>query len=346
MLKLNLQIKNSLTISLLCFVILLSFGHTAWSVVRYPSVASLGVGDIKSSHIKDGEIVNADVNAAAAITSKKLDYSGEVATSTNVFGLVMDYLASISTSSETMIISDGSGWVGMNTTTLRWLMNLGDVAMQTSTDISITGGSITGITDITLADGGTGQSWGTMYDGGVPYFNTSSSMDVLHPGSAGEYLQTQGTSSPPVWKSLSSSAPFISIEGWAYDTCDVGTWTFLSPGTTYGLTGMWFDSGASTNDECDYMIDIPAGTYTLVFYARKGGDSGIVEISIDGGNISHFDLYNGSETYGNRFASTTISIPTGGIKELLVKIDGKNGSASAYDVGWNNLYLFRTSATP
>lgn len=45
-----------------------------------------------------------------------------------------------------------------NTTTARTNLGLGSIATQASNSVSITGGSITGITDLAIADGGTGAS--------------------------------------------------------------------------------------------------------------------------------------------------------------------------------------------
>lgn len=48
-----------------------------------------------------------------------------------------------------------------NATTARTNLGLGSIATQASALVSITGGSVTGITDITVADGGTGASTAT-----------------------------------------------------------------------------------------------------------------------------------------------------------------------------------------
>lgn len=45
-----------------------------------------------------------------------------------------------------------------NTTTARTNLGLGSIATQASNSVTITGGSITGITDLAIADGGTGAS--------------------------------------------------------------------------------------------------------------------------------------------------------------------------------------------
>lgn len=56
------------------------------------------------------------------------------------------------------IVGNGSTWVAESGATARTSLGLGTIATQDSSAASITGGSVTGITDITVADGGTGAS--------------------------------------------------------------------------------------------------------------------------------------------------------------------------------------------
>ena len=56
------------------------------------------------------------------------------------------------------IVGDGTKFIKKSPSEVRTSLNLGNIVFQDSTDISITGGSVTGITDITIADGGTGAS--------------------------------------------------------------------------------------------------------------------------------------------------------------------------------------------
>jgi hypothetical protein len=57
------------------------------------------------------------------------------------------------------IVSINNGGTGATTeSTARTALGLGSISTQASSDVSITGGTITGITDITIADGGTGAS--------------------------------------------------------------------------------------------------------------------------------------------------------------------------------------------
>lgn len=56
------------------------------------------------------------------------------------------------------IVGDGSDWVVESGATARSSLGLGSMATQNSGSVTITGGSISGITDLAIADGGTGAS--------------------------------------------------------------------------------------------------------------------------------------------------------------------------------------------
>jgi hypothetical protein len=56
------------------------------------------------------------------------------------------------------IVADGSTWTVESGATARTSLGLGTMATQASSSVSITGGTITGITDLAIADGGTGAS--------------------------------------------------------------------------------------------------------------------------------------------------------------------------------------------
>lgn len=57
-----------------------------------------------------------------------------------------------------VIVGDGSTWVAESGATARASLGLGTLATQEAGDVAITGGEITGITDLAVADGGTGAS--------------------------------------------------------------------------------------------------------------------------------------------------------------------------------------------
>jgi hypothetical protein len=76
------------------------------------------------------------------------------------------------------------GSTGLDAATGRTSLGLGSIATQESSNVSITGGSITGITDLAIADGGTGASTAT-----AAFNNLAPSQT----GNSGKFLTTDGT---------------------------------------------------------------------------------------------------------------------------------------------------------
>lgn len=103
----------------------------------------------------------------------------------------------------------------------------------TSSSVAITGGSVSGITDLAVADGGTAASTAasarsnlglvigtdvqafhqrlqdiatvTYNQGDILYYNGSAIVD-LAPGTSGQFLKTQGAGANPVWDTASGTA--------------------------------------------------------------------------------------------------------------------------------------------
>ena len=67
-------------------------------------------------------------------------------------------IAALATTDGNIIVGNGSTWVAESGATARTSLGLGSIATQNSNSVTITGGSISGITDIAVADGGTGAS--------------------------------------------------------------------------------------------------------------------------------------------------------------------------------------------
>jgi hypothetical protein len=81
------------------------------------------------------------------------------------------------------------------------LSTLGTMSTQNANNVSITGGSVTGITDITVADGGTGVS--SIAANNVMLGNGTSPIQVVAPGTIGNVLTSNGST----WQ---STAPQVS----------------------------------------------------------------------------------------------------------------------------------------
>ena len=134
---------------------------------------------ITSAKIADGAIVNADINASAAISLSKLenlttaralvsDGSGDVSVSA-VTSTEVGYLDGVSSAIQTqidakqasdadltaignlaktdgnLIVGNGSTWVAESGATARTSLGLGTISTQASDNVSLTGGSITGL---------------------------------------------------------------------------------------------------------------------------------------------------------------------------------------------------------
>lgn len=67
-------------------------------------------------------------------------------------------IAALAKTNGNFIVGDGANWVAENGATARTSLGLGSIATQAANSVAITGGSISGITDLAVADGGTGAS--------------------------------------------------------------------------------------------------------------------------------------------------------------------------------------------
>ncbi len=81
-------------------------------------------------------------------------------------------------------------------------LNLGNMSTQAKTAVDITGGTITGITDLAVADGGTGRS--TLTDKAVLVGAGTAAINAVAPGTSGNVLTSDGTS----W---TSAAPVLGL---------------------------------------------------------------------------------------------------------------------------------------
>lgn len=102
------------------------------------------------------------------------------------------------------------------------------------TNVAITGGSITGITDITVADGGTGRSTGTTAYALVATGTTATgAQQTLASGGTTEVLVGGGASALPVWTTATGSgAP---VRGTS-PTITTPVITNINPGANFTLT--------------------------------------------------------------------------------------------------------------
>jgi hypothetical protein len=157
---------------------------------------------------------------------------------------------------------------GANTPT--W-STLGTIASQSASAVAITGGTITGITDLTVADGGTGAS--TITANSVILGNGASTLsgNLVAPSTSGNVLTSNGTT----WTSTAPATPF------SWVVSDVSSSSTLSAGvtTSYSITSntimvlgtAYSYMGGGSGSSLGVRIKNSGGT-TLFTYTLTGGN--------------------------------------------------------------------------
>ena len=124
--------------------------------------AHIADSQITSAKIADGAIVNADVNASAAIAATKI-HDGSISNtefgflngaSSNIQAQIdakgasnanLTAIGNLAKTDGNIIVGNGSTWVAENGSTARVSLGIGTLATQASNSVSISGGSITGL---------------------------------------------------------------------------------------------------------------------------------------------------------------------------------------------------------
>ena len=126
------------------------------------TTAKIADSQITTAKIADGAIVNADVNASAAIAATKI-HDGSI--SNTEFGFLngvssniqdqidakgasnanLTAIGNLAKTDGNIIVGNGSTWVAENGGTARTSLGLGTISTQASNSVSISGGSITGL---------------------------------------------------------------------------------------------------------------------------------------------------------------------------------------------------------
>lgn len=85
-------------------------------------------------------------------------YYNPIGSSVQAWDANLDQLAALTPTNNRFIVGDGSAWQTETPAQARSSLGLGTIATQDANAVAITGGSVTGITDLAVADGGTGAS--------------------------------------------------------------------------------------------------------------------------------------------------------------------------------------------
>lgn len=142
-----------------------------------------------SGKIIKGSEIDTELTAVASAVSSKADTNSPALTGTPTAP------TAAATTNTTQIAT--TAYVRTEITNLG---TIGTMAAQNASSVAITGGTITGITDLAVADGGTGSS--SLAANAVLLGNGTSALQTVAPGSSGNILKSNGTT----WTSAAPTA--------------------------------------------------------------------------------------------------------------------------------------------
>ncbi len=135
-----------------------------------------------------------DADASAARTTLGV----VIGTDVQAYDAQLADIAGLTPTDNNFIVGNGTNFVAESGATARTSLGLGTIATQDANNVTISGGSITGITDLAIADGGTGAS------------TANAALNNLLPSqstNSGKYLKTDGTNTS--WDDLNISTADI-----------------------------------------------------------------------------------------------------------------------------------------
>ena len=179
----------------------LGLGTIATQAANSVSITGGSITGITDLAVADGG------TGASTAANARTNLGLAIGTNVQAWDVNLDQIAALAVTAGNFIVGNGSAWVAESGATARTSLGLGTIATQAANSVSITGGSITGITDLAVADGGTGASnaatartnlgvaIGTdvlAYDANLQGFVTAFTLPTVD-GTSGQALVTNGS---------------------------------------------------------------------------------------------------------------------------------------------------------
>ena len=128
---------------------------------------------------------------------------------------------------------------------------------------------------------------------------------------------------------------------WFRDSVGQGTWT-KSMGASYLYSAIYCNADAN-GDNFTLKCFLSAGTYTIKLAGYRLTDAPIVDVDVDGANVASFDMYGAADGAYIFNPDTGNVVKTSGVKDIKIRVDGKNASSSNYNARISAIDFYRTA---
>ncbi len=134
----------------------------------------------------------------------------------------------------------------------------------------------------------------------------------------------------------------ITISPYLYDSVVQGTW-IIAVNTSQCMNYQFYNSSGGDGDGLTHKVFLTAGTYTFGYLGSRSTNRGILDLTIDGSSAGTIDTYDAGGGYNYEDTITGISVATSGVKDVVIKVNGKNASSSGYVLVVTSSALWRTA---
>ena len=272
------------------------------------AVSSGGTGATTADGALDnlgGTTIGKGVFTAATAAAAQQAMDVEPGVDVQAYDAGLADIAGLAVTDGNIIVGDGANWVAESGATARTSLGLGDMATQSASSVSITGGSVTGITDLAVADGGTGASSFTANS--ILIGNGTASFGEVAPGTSGNVLTSNGTS----WVSQAAASGYEGPSATVYTSS--GTFT-VPAGITKVKVRIVGGGGTGGQGQSQQNNGLSGGGGGAGGYTENWvtGLSGGQSIPVTVGGAAQASSFGGYWSAGGGGAGSPAPGPTGG----------------------------------